>query len=353
MKSRFRRRRQAAAVLVLVFACLLAIGVTIVDGWVLLLGPRARALTSRTFEPTPARLERGKYLTEAVLGCMDCHSRRDWEKADAPIIPETKAGGAPIPIDDLPGRIIAPNISPDVETGAGAWSDDMLARSIREGIGHDGRALFPLMPYQSFSSLPDEDLASVIVYLRSLKPVRNELPGSEIAFPVNLLIKGVPRPITGSVPEPDMSSDVARGAFLVKVADCTGCHTPQQKGAPVPSLGFGGGFTLTGPFGRVASANLTPDPSGIPYYDEKMFIQTLRTGHVGARKLSSIMPWQIFKGMSDQDLKSVFAYLRTLEPVRHRVDNGEPPTPCKVCGGTHGGGEWNTDEPEPHPSEDH
>jgi len=71
MKSRFRKRRQAAALLILVFACLLGIGITMADGWVMLLGPRARALTSRTFEPTPVRLERGKYLTEAVMGCFD------------------------------------------------------------------------------------------------------------------------------------------------------------------------------------------------------------------------------------------------------------------------------------------
>ena len=351
MKSSFRKSRQAAVTLMVVFACLLGIGITVADGWVLLLGPRARALTSRTFEPSPARLERGKYLVESVMGCMDCHAQRDWSKADAPLISETKGRGGLLPFENLPGRIIAPNITPDVETGAGSWTDDMFARAIREGIGHDGRALFPIMPYENFRSLPDEDLASVIVYLRSLKPVRNELPKSEIAFPVNLLIRSAPRPISEPVPVPDLSSDVARGEFLVKMASCAHCHTPHQKGAPIPGLDFGGGFSLTGPFGNVAAANITPDPSGIPYYDEKMFIQTLRTGHVGARKLNPVMPWQFFKGMSDSDLKSIFAYLRTLEPVRHRVDNTEPPTPCRRCGGTHGGGEWNTDETELHPAE--
>ena len=92
----------------------------------------------------------------------------------------------------LPGHIVAPNISLDAETGAGNWTDDMLARAIREGIGHDGRALFPLMPYQDFASLSDEDLASIIVYLRSLPP--------QVIFPVRYLIRSVPRPLSAPVP---------------------------------------------------------------------------------------------------------------------------------------------------------
>ena len=57
-----------------------------------------------------------------------------------------------LPYGDLPGRIVAPNLTPDPETGAGTWSDDQFARAIREGIGHDGRALFPIMPYQHYRS---------------------------------------------------------------------------------------------------------------------------------------------------------------------------------------------------------
>ena len=67
----------------------------------------------------------------------------------------------------FPGLVFAPNITPDPETGAGNWTDDQLARAIREGVGHDGRALFPFMPYQDFRFYSDEDLASIIVYLRS------------------------------------------------------------------------------------------------------------------------------------------------------------------------------------------
>jgi mono/diheme cytochrome c family protein len=323
------------------FVVLMAIVITFTIGWRPFIGPRARALTNHTFESTPDRLARGRYLAESVVGCMGCHSPHDWSKHDAPIPAGMEGAGAEFPVAGLPGRLVAPNLTPDPSTGIGNWSDDTLARAIREGIGHNGQALFPLMPYAHFRSMPDEDLASVIVFLRSLPPVRHELPKTEIIFPVKYLIRSVPQPVTAPVPEPDLSTPVKRGEFLVNLSGCSDCHTPQRRGAPIPGLEFAGGMILQGPWGRVASANLTPDPSGISYYDEALFVQVMRTGYVKARELSPIMPWSDFRGMSDQDLKAIFAYLQTLKPVKHRVDNNEPPTYCKICGATHGAGNLN------------
>jgi len=227
-----------------------------------------------------------------------------------------------------------------VETGAGAWTDEQLARAIREGVGHNGRRLAPMMPYNHFREMSDDDLASVIVYLRSLEPVRNVLPQTNIP---EALKASVPahEPLTDPVPPPDMSTPVARGKYLVTLASCSECHTPTYQLQPLTHLAFAGGTSLKGPWGDVNSVNITPDPSGISYYDEALFIQTLRTGHVGARKLSSIMPWGYFRNLTDDDLKAIFAYLRTLPPVRHRVDNTEVPTACPVCGKRHGHGELN------------
>jgi len=132
-----------------------------------------------------------------------------------------------------------------------------------------------------------------------------------------------------------------RGKFLVSIAACADCHTPQEKGQPVSGMDFAGGFVLDGPWGRVASANLTPDPSGVPYYDEAQFLRTLRTGYAGAREVNQIMPWSTFRNMSDEDLKAIYAYLKTLQPVKHRVDNSLPPTYCKVCRQSHGAGDQN------------
>jgi hypothetical protein len=106
-------------------------------------------------------------------------------------------------------------------------------------------------------------------------------------------------------------------------------------------MDFAGGEIFEGPWGKVATANLTPDPSGIPYYDEALFVQAMRTGSVKARSLNQIMPWHFFRNMTDDDLKADFAYLKTLKPVKHLVDNTEPPTLCKVDKTMHGGGDKN------------
>lgn len=329
-------------VCVAILAVLLVAGVTFTIGWRPFVGPRARPLTNRTFVSTPELLTRGRYITENVAGCMDCHSPHDWTKHDAPIPEGMEGAGENFPIAGLPGRITAPNLTPDRETGAGSWSDDRLARAIREGIGHDGRALFPIMPYQHYHSMSDEDLASVIVFLRSLKPVRNSLPATKLVFPVNYLIRSVPEPLAAPVAPPDLSTLVKRGAYLVNIAACSDCHTPQDAhGMPLAGLDFSGGFILEGPWGRVASANITPDASGISYYDEALFAQVMRTGYVKARKLNQIMPWMVFGGMTDEDLHAVFAYLRTLKPIAHRVDNTEPLTYCPLCKSTHGAGNQN------------
>ena len=325
-----------------VVAVLLTVGISVTIGWRPFFGPRTRPLTSRAFESTPERLMRGKYLAENVSPCMDCHSPREWTKHDAPIPTGMEGAGADMSfLKGLPGRVVAPNITPDPETGTGNWSDDALARAIREGIGHDGRTLFPMMPYENFRHYSDEDLASIVVYLRSLPAVRNVLPRTEIIFPVKYLIRSVPQPITEPVPAPDLSSPVKRGAFLVTVAGCGDCHTPQDKGQAIAGLNLGGGAIFEGPWGRVASANLTPDASGIPYYDEALFLQAIRTGYVKARPLNQIMPWHIYRNMTDEDLKAIFAYLKTVTPVKHVVDNTEPPTHCEVCRATHGGGARN------------
>jgi hypothetical protein len=90
-----------------------------------------------------------------------------------------------------------------------------------------------------------------------------------------------------------------------------------------------------------ASANLTPAASGIPYYTEALFIETIRTGRVRDRRISELMPWSFYRNMTDEDLKAIFGYLKTLAPVDHYVDNSLPPTPCARCNLSHGGGERN------------
>jgi mono/diheme cytochrome c family protein len=337
-----RRLKKVFGTTVLIIIVLLIAGITATIGWRPFIGPKARALTNRTFEATPARLERGRYIATALAGCVGCHSERD---PNAPGMPPRadKLGAGTVFSEgaDLPGQLVAPNLTPDKETGAGNWSDDMFARAIREGIGHDGRALFPLMPYMNYREMPDEDLASVIVYLRSLAPVKNPLPKTEIIFPVKYLMRSTPQPMTEPVSQPDLSDTVKRGAFLTRLASCGDCHTAQEKGQVKAGLEFGGGLLFKSPEATVMAANITPDASGISYYDEDLFVQAIRTGKVKARLLSPIMPWSLYRNMTDEDLKAIFAYLRTLKSVKHVVDNTETPADCKLCGMKHGGGERN------------
>ncbi len=305
------------------------------------IGPRARTVSDRRFDATPDRLERGRYLVTSVSGCVFCHGELDWQASGFPVRAGTEGGGRRWDKEGLPW-MTAPNITPDPETGAGRWTDDMLARAIREGIGHDGRALFPIMPYTQYRHMSDEDLASIVVYIRSLPAVKRVLPPAAVPFPLNHLINGVPEPVEGPVSTPDRSDPVRYGAYLVRLGACRDCHTQQdQRGQRILALEFGGGFVLTGPYGQVASGNITPSPSGIPYYSPDLFVEMMRTGRVKARKIHDQMPWTVYGRATEQDLRAIFAYLQTLRPVAHRVDNSKSPTRCPVCGGTHGAGEEN------------
>lgn len=336
MRSRIGKFLAYAIILLVI---LLGAGITFTIGWRPFIGPKSRPLTARVFESTPARLERGHYLVEGVMGCFYCHSERDWNAPGSPPIEAKKGAGARFP--DGPGEIYAPNITPDKETGIGSWTDDAVARAVREGVDKDGKALFPIMPYGNYRELADEDLASVIVYLRSIPAVRNEVPRSKIIFPVNHLMKSSPQPVTGPVVMPDTSNPIDRGKYIVRQSSCNECHTPSVQGQPIQDLAFAGGFPFNEQSGPVTSANITPDPSGISYYDEAMFLTVMRTGQVGARKLNPTMPWALYGRMTDEDLKAAFSYLRTLTPVAHRVDNTEAPTDCKLCKGKHGLGDKN------------
>jgi mono/diheme cytochrome c family protein len=324
---------------VLVLVVLAVVGISATIGWRPFIGPKKRALTDRKFEATPERLKRGEYLSEHVAGCTYCHTPQE----DGPNGPERvrgqKGGGQIFNIPGFPGTVVAPNITPDRETGIGNFTDDQLARAIREGISHDGQTLFPMMPYAHFRRMSDEDLASVVVYLKTLPPIRNALPRTDIHFPVKYLVRGVPQPVIGTVPA-DLSTPASRGEYVVNLSSCLDCHTPRKRGRLDSAMKFAGGQVFDAS-GQIASPNITPDATGIGGYTEDKFVKALRTGYVGKRQLNTVMPWQGYSGQTDEDLKAMYAYLRTVPAVAHRVDNTQPPTACKKCGQKHGAGDTN------------
>ena len=337
--------KKIVLVVLSVAVAVVVVGVPAMVGIRPIIGARARALTGRTFERTPARLARGRYLvTSAQTPCMLCHSPIDSSGGELKVREGMALAGRNWEPDGAP-FVTAPNLTSDPETGIATWTDDQLARAIREGIGHDGRTLFPIMPYEKYRHMSDEDLASVIVYLRTLPPVRNPLPPSKVPFPLSRLINAVPQPVTAEV-KPDLSTPEKRGEYITQLAVCGDCHTPMDdKGNKVPGMDLAGGTTVRfAGIKAVASANLTPSVNGIPYYTEDLFIETIRTGKVRSRELNPMMPTRYFRNFTDQDLKDVFAYLKTLKPVDHYVDNSLPPTRCARCGLVHGGGERNRKE---------
>lgn len=324
----------------LLLIVVLALGALLTVGRPLLFGPKARAVTSRTFESTPARLARGEYLVEGVAHCFQCHSDHDVTKVDLPIKDGMKGAGWQMEQAPGLGTIVAPNITPDKATGIGDWTDDEIARAIREGVSRDGHALFPIMPYQKFRDMSDEDLASVIVYLRTIPAVSHNPGRTSLDFPLSRIVNTIPAPVEQSVPEVGAE---ARGEYLVKISECETCHTPAVQGAPVPGMSFGGGFefSIPGTTTVIASANITPDASGIAHYDEALFEQVLRTGKLPGRQLSGIMPYAHLARLSADDMKAIFAFIKSRPPVQHRVSNTDPPTDCPVCGFKHGRGNLN------------
>jgi len=188
-------------------------------------GTRVWPLTNRTFARTPERLARGRYLVNGIGECFACHGPSDPNRPGWPPVPGKEGSGSEDVSADTPGMVAA-NLTPDRETGIGNWTDDMLARAIREGVGHDGRLLHPNgMPYEFYRSMSDEDLASIIVYLRSIPPIRNPLPASTSDH----FVAPYAIPIYEPVSMPDTSTPVKRGAYLAQLGACQWRHTLRDE----------------------------------------------------------------------------------------------------------------------------
>ena len=303
----------------------------------ILLALNARPLRNIKFEATKERIKRGEYLTNGILMCFTCHSPRDTTRPGYPPI-EAKKGGGAIMYDTKEGRLVSPNITPDKETGAGNWTDDMLARAIREGVGHDGRALSLPMYWSSFRQLSDEDLASVVVYLRTIPPVKNKLPKRRFSMEREKELQANPKPLEAPVAAKDLSNLLNRGRYYIGAADCGGCHTGWYKRNPGF---FGGGNKIRTNYDTsyVFSSNITPHETGLKGWTPELFIKVIRTGKGGVLKPG--MPWVAYRNMTDEDLTAILTALQQLVPVNHKVINGIEETYCEVCELSHGYGEHN------------
>ena len=269
-------------------------------------------------EQTP--LQRGTYLTSAVVDCVHCHTKRDvndWTVEHGP----PWAGGEVFDAAwTIPGTIITPNLTPDVETGLGAWTDVEVKRAIREGLNKNGERLFPLMPSHYFQAMSDEDLEGVVAFLRSLPPTpKASTQVTTLQIPREALPK-LP-PITAPVP-PSPTDPVGRGEYLVRLANCRTCHSPTKGGQEIQERFLAGGVYFTTPFGSFPTPNLTPDPeTGLGAWTDDEIKTLLTTGvrKNGQRVLANFMPWWIYRNLTPSDLDAIVAYLRSLPPVKNDI----------------------------------
>jgi len=280
-------------------------------------------------QATPERLARGQYLVENVVGCVVCHADRDWTRYSAPVVAGTKGkGGQRFGFGVEPFVLYARNITPG---GVGEWTDGELMRAITSGVSRDGTSLFPLMPYPRYGRMSREDVEAIVVYLRSLPAVPAEaVPARTLDFPLPLVVRTIPA-APSHQPRPDPADRVAYGRYLTNAAVCSDCHTPMDdQGAPLPGRDFSGGtpFMPNG-VGLVRSANITPDAgTGIGTWTEEQFVDKFRAFRdqparllEGAERLQNTeMPWTYYAGMADDDLRAIYAYLRSLPPVVNRVE---------------------------------
>lgn len=277
-------------------------------------------------------ITRGKYLAVHVAACVHCHSQRDFTKYSGPIIQGTEGGGGQAfthdMLDAIPGILYSKNITPDPETGIGNWTDDEILRAITKGINKKGDTLFPIMPYANYNRMAKQDLLSIIAYIKTLKPIKNKVPDRQLMVPISMAYPALA--LQGSVDAnvcPPESDKVKYGEYLITVAACSDCHTAFVKGQPDFSRLYGGGNVFHINSFTVTSANITPDSAtGIGAWTEEMFVNKFASYRdpknymYDPAKQNTVMPVSDFAGMKDQDLKAMYAYLRTVKPVINKLE---------------------------------
>ena len=263
----------------------------------------------------PQVIARGRYLVLGAAHCGECHAAQGVAPMEEPHLSGGMAFHLPI------GTIYARNITPDPTTGIGRYDDRQLARVLRHGVRPDGRAMLPFMP---FANLSDDDLTAILSYLRSRPAVENTVPSSDY----NLLGRAAKAFLlepTGPDGTPPVHSPegptVERGKYLAtSVANCNGCHTKRSlRTGEALGVTFAGGMEIeshTHPGTVLVSPNLTPDPATghITQWTEDQFVARFKSGV--ATNEATPMPWKTFSRISDEDLRALYRYLRTLPPAR-------------------------------------
>lgn len=260
-------------------------------------------------------VERGAYLMNSIVACGNCHVQRDKEGRPLPAL--GLSGGELF--DEEPFRAYARNITPDVETGIGKWTEAQLVRAIREGIRPDGSLIGPPMPIEFYRGMSDADAQALVAYLRAQPAVKHVVPKSE--YRIKLPPSYGP-PIKAAIVAPPRSNPVKYGAYLAgPLGHCMDCHTPWTETGIDPKRMGAGGNPFKGPWGISISRNLTP--TGLRNWSDAEIARAIREGK--SRDGSALKPPMAFdwyKNISDEDMKALIAYLRSLKPLP--LGGGQP-----------------------------
>lgn len=272
-------------------------------------------LTAAGAASAEVSVERGAYLVNGAVACGNCHNTR---APDNSFVPGMEMAGG-FEINEMPAFLTyARNITPDNETGIGTWTDEEIIRAIREGVTPEGE-IGPPMPIFTYNLMSDDDVRSIVAYLRDLPAVHNEIPEASYNIP-----KALPGPAAG-LPAPPTADPVAYGGYIVNaLAHCFECHTPaDETGAPNMAMVGGGGFPImTVGAVTIRSANITQDiDTGLGAWTDDEIRRAITEGvSKNDEPLFPIMPSQFFHNMTPEDVDAVIAYLRTVPAVENLVE---------------------------------
>jgi mono/diheme cytochrome c family protein len=274
------------------------------------------------------QIEYGRYLAE-IGNCAACHTDSD----SSPLgggVGFTVAGGL---FDSPIGVIYSTNISPDVETGIGAWTLDEFSRAMRQGLSRDGRHLYPVFPYTHFATLTDQDISALFFFLREQEPVRYRPPENDLPFPLNVrallaVWKYFFLKSDGHEYDDQKSERWNRGAYLTNgIGHCGACHSPRNL-----MLAERSDAKLTGGFifdevepkkiRRWSAVNLTPAKAGLQSWSNTDIERYLLTGHSSKAGVFGPMNKVVAGGtrsLTADDAAAIAEFLKSLAPFEEEI----------------------------------
>lgn len=260
-----------------------------------------------TYDITPADIEipddadsiaRGKHLVTSVVDCTGCHG--------------PDLSGLALVDDQVFGLVTSSNLTSGEGGIGGTYTDEDWVRALRHGVRPSGRGLL-FMPSHEIAKLNAEDTAAIIAYLKTIPPVDN-MPAEDRVGPLAriLFLSGEFPLVTAELidhnapppPAVEAGTTVEYGEYLAIV--CSGCHREDLNGGPVTGA----------PPDAPPAANLTPHETGLAGWTDEDFFQVLREG-VGpdGGLVDEFMPWMAFRNMDDYEIRAIWLYLQTLEPL--------------------------------------